>query len=172
MCGHIVCVLTWVLVCMWKSVICVHSLEDYCLCELKRTPIGLYGSWEPALSGSPLAISSHTPTTHRHQMFCDMVLLSVSQYQHSPLEQISTTCFCQLAHSYTCLNLYSNLWRPLVPLGHTVFITCLSLSTLSFIFLFSSFFLWFSLFNKAFSVNKWAWKGKMLERNVKNDYPS
>ncbi len=57
-----VCVVT-LCVCV---IMCVCSLSEWCLYKLKRPPIGLRGSWEPALSGSPLAISSHTPTTHTH----------------------------------------------------------------------------------------------------------
>lgn len=108
------CVVTLcVCLCVWLCM-CVCSSTEWCLYKLKRPPIGLYGSWEPALSGSPLAISSHTLTTplvwHVASPSC-----SVSQYQHSPLKQINTTCFFQLDYSYTCLSLYLRLWGPLIP---------------------------------------------------------
>lgn len=107
-CGHIVCANGCV-------IMCVCPLAEWCLYKLKRPPIGLYGSWEPALSGSPLAISSHTHTHPLHTQTSEVVvwhgwfsqLLSASVSTLDPLEQISTTCFCQLVYSYTCLNLYS-----------------------------------------------------------------
>lgn len=52
------------LVCVWSVCVCVCLNNECNLYKLKTHLIGLWGSWEPALSGSPLAIPSHSPSTH------------------------------------------------------------------------------------------------------------
>lgn len=53
----------------------------------------------------PLSPSPSPPPTHKHHRVCDMVSLpscSVSQYQHSPPEQINTTWLITVVHALTC----------------------------------------------------------------------
>lgn len=126
-CGHIVC--------MRRS----ERMSDYVCALIGRVvslqveetsycTIWVMGTCSPKVSIGHL-FTHQPPNTHTHTntrgcsvtwCFSQLLCFPVST---PPLEQINTTCFCQLLYSYTCLNLYLRHRGPLVP--HFVLHSCL-----------------------------------------------